>query len=186
VVGLVTGLFLLPIALLGAAYGNVQPLVVLGLLVAPRSRAGPLLVAVAASLKFVPIVMIAVDLGVGRWQRAAWTTAFTASLLLPMLLFDLSGYSLEIGHAQVALTEWSWSLWAVGAMAAVAVAVFLARTRFAWLAAGVAMVLILPRLLVYQFSFLLVGLARGEMPSPVSSADGTRQQQGGDGRQDGQ
>jgi hypothetical protein len=48
----------------------------------------------------------------------------------------------------------------VVAAAAVVTTWLLARTRFAWLAGGLAIILILPRYLDYQIGFLLVGIAR--------------------------
>ena len=94
--------FLLPFGLEGAAYGNVQPLLVLALLWGAPRRSGPIWVALAASLKLDPILLVVVYAGRGEWARAAWTLAITAALVLPMLAFDLSGYSRDIGAGRSA------------------------------------------------------------------------------------
>ena len=152
--------FLLPIQLDGAAYGNVQPLLVLMLMWGVPKRSGPFWIALGASLKGVPIVLATVYAGRGEWKRAAVALGITAVLVAPMLLFDLSGYSTEVGSGQLSPMQWSPLIWAAVALVAIAATFRLARTRYAWLAGSVAMILALPRSLLYQVSFVLVGLAR--------------------------
>jgi hypothetical protein len=151
--------FLLPFGLEGAAYGNVQPLLVLGLLWGVPRRTGPIWVALAASLKLVPIVLVAVYAGRREWARAAWTLAITAALVLPALAFDLSGYPRDIGAGQLSLLTVSPLLFWVVAAVAVASAYRWAGTRWAWLLGSLAMMLALPRFLLYEISFATVGLA---------------------------
>lgn len=151
--------FLLPIQLDGAAYGNVQPLLVLMLMWGAPKRTGPLWIALGASLKGAPLVLAAVYAGRGEWQRAAVAVGITAVLVAPMLLFDLSGYSTEVGSGQLSPMQWSPLIWAAVALVAIAATLRLAKTRYAWLAGSVAMFLALPRSLLYQVSFVLVGLA---------------------------
>ena len=50
-------------------------------------------------------------------------------------------------------------LWVPIAGAAIAVTWVLARTRYAWLAGSVAVILALPRFIIYEIGFVLVGLA---------------------------
>lgn len=149
-----------PTQLEGAIYGNVQPLLVLMLLRGVERRSGPLWIALGASLKAVPLVLAIVYAGRGEWGRAALTLGLTVVLVAPTLLFDLSGYSINVGPRQESLAGVSAFLFVPVAGAAVVAVWLLARTRFAWLAGGLAMILTLPRYLDYQIGFLLVGLAR--------------------------
>ena len=152
--------FLLPFQLDGAAFGNVQPLLVLMLLWGVPKRSGPLWIALGASLKGAPLVLAAVYAGRGEWKRAAAAGGITALLVAPMLLFDLSGYSTEVGSGQLSSMQWSPLIWAAVTLGAIAATYRLANTRYAWLAGSVAMFVALPRSFLYQISFVIVGLAR--------------------------
>lgn len=153
--------FLLPFQLEGAAFGNVQPLLVLALLWGVPRRTGPLWVAIGASLKVVPIVLVLVYAGRGEWRRALLTLGLTALLVAPMLLFDLSGYSTAIGAGQQSLLTVSPVLFGAVVIAALVGVYAAAGTRYAWLIGALAMMLALPRFLLYEISFSVVGLARG-------------------------
>jgi hypothetical protein len=60
-------------------------------------------------------------------------------------------------------------LYVVVGLTAVGNAALLARTRWAWFAGGLAVVLALPRLLYYDPSFLVIGAAAGSpTEAPVS------------------
>ena len=161
--------FLLPFGLEGAAYGNVQPLLVLALLWGAPRRSGPIWVALGASLKLVPIVLVAVYAGRREWARAAWTLAITAALVLPALAFDLSGYPRDIGAGQLSLLTVSPLLFGVVALAAVAAAYRWAGMRWAWLLGSLAMMLALPRFLLYEISFATVGLAEDAPAEPMAA-----------------
>jgi hypothetical protein len=153
---------LLPFQLEGAAFGNVQPLLVLALVWGVERRSGPVWIALGASLKATPVVLALVYAGRGEWRRAAITVGLTALLVAPMLLFDLSGYSTRIGAGQMSLLTVSAYLWVPVTLAALAATWALARTRYAWLAGALAMTLALPRFLLYEIGFVLVGLAGGQ------------------------
>lgn len=155
----------------GAMYGNVQPLLVLLLMWGVERRAGPLWIALAASLKGVPLLLAVVYAGRGEWRRAALAAGLTVLLVAPALLFNLSGYSTASGPRQESLAGVSLFLFVPVAVAAIAASWFLARTRYGWLAGGLAMVLSLPRLLDYESAFLLVGLAR-RRPAPTPEPGG--------------
>ena len=157
--GWATIALLLPFQLEGAAFGNVQPLLVLLLLWGVERRSGPLWIAVAASLKATPFLLTAVYAGRGEWKRAGSTVLITALLVLPMLLFDLRGYSTRIGGGQMSLLTVSPFLWVPVSGAAIAVMWILARTRYAWLAGSVAVILALPRFIIYEIGLVLIGLA---------------------------
>lgn len=162
-----------PTQIEGAIYGNVQPLLVLILLWGVERRSGPLWIALGASLKVVPVVLAIVYAGRGEWGRAALTLALTVLLVAPTLLFDLSGYSINVGPRQESLAGVSAFLFVPVAGAAVVAVWLLARTRFAWLAGGLAMILTLPRYLDYQIGFLLVGLARRRVGQRARSQEAT-------------
>jgi hypothetical protein len=148
-----------PLQLQGAVFGNVQPLLVLLLMWGVERRGGPLWIAIGASLKAVPLLLALVYAGRGEWRRALLSTGLTALLVLPAVLFDLSGYSTSPGPNQTSLAGVSPLVFLPVAAASLVVTWVLARTPYAWAAAGLAMVLSLPRLLPYQLGFLLVGLA---------------------------
>lgn len=152
--------FLLPFQLEGAAFGNVQPLLVLALLWGAPRRSGPVWIALGASLKGVPLILAVVYAGRGEWKRALVTVALTAMLVLPMLLFDLRGYSTEIGSGQMSSMQVSPVVFGIVVLVAVATTYRYAGTRYAWLVGSVATVLVLPRFLTYQIGFALIGLAR--------------------------
>jgi hypothetical protein len=156
-----------PLQLQAAVFGNVQPLLVLVLMWGVERRAGPLWVALGASLKAVPVLLALVYAGRGEWRRAGLSLSLTALLLVPAFLFDLSAYPTASGPKQMSLAGVSVWLWLPVALAAMASSVALARTRFAWLAGSLALIAALPRLLDYEIGFLLLGLAeRRRRPAP--------------------
>lgn len=143
-----------------SAIGNVQPLLVAGLVWGVERRSGPLWIAVAASLKAFPLLFTLVYLGRRQWIRAAVTGLLTALLVAPMLLYDLAGYTTDAGVA-TALVNWPPAyVIAVVALAIVTLAV--ARGRFGWLAAAATVAVALPRLFVYDITFAQVGLPVGQ------------------------
>jgi hypothetical protein len=154
--------FFLPLQLQGATFGNVQPLLVLMLIWGANRRSGPLWVALGASLKAVPLALALVYAGRGEWRRAGMAVLLSAVLVAPMLLFDLSGYSTDPGPNQDSLAGVSVFLYAPIALASLAGAYLLARTRYGWAAGAFAMLASLPRMLSYQSGFMLVGLIRDE------------------------
>lgn len=138
-----------------SAVGNVQPLLVAPLVWSVERRSGPLWIGVAASLKIFPILFAAVYVCRREWGRAAIAMAVAVALWAPALLYDLRGYATDAGQA--ASLFMFPLLWALVVGAGLLVTLRLARTRFAWLAAAVNVVLSLPRLFVYDVTFLMVG-----------------------------
>lgn len=132
--------------------GNVQPLVVAGLVHGVSNRAGPVAIALAASVKATPLILAAVYAGRREWTKFAWTLALSTILIAPMLLYDLSGYAFEPGPVPGPLRALGPLPWLVGsaALAGVVIAFPL------WLTGAAALVLALPRLLPYDLSYLLV------------------------------
>ena len=76
-----------------------------------------------------------------------------------MLLFDLSGYSTASGGGQMSLLAISVFAWIPAVALAMLGVYLLARTRYAWVAGSVAVLITLPRLLRYEIGFVLIGLA---------------------------
>lgn len=138
------------------AEGNVQPLLVAGLVWSLERRAGPVMIGVAASLKLVPILFALVYLGRGEWRRAIVAGVVTAVLLAPTLLFEISPTALETGGT--GLFTSAPVLWGIGVLAGLAATVLLAHTRHAWLAAATTTVLALPRLLIFDITSLLAAV----------------------------
>lgn len=154
-VGVIIGVPLLH----NAWMGNVHSLMLLPLVYAIDRRSGPVWIALAASLKFVPIAYAAVFILRRQWGRAALTVALTAVLMAPMLAFDLSSYSSELG-ATYAL--WDDSPLIAGVLVAVA-AFALWRWRHrpgAWVLAGALVMAISPRLHLSGMGYLLAGQDR--------------------------
>jgi hypothetical protein len=140
-----------------SAVGNVQPLLVAALVHGVERRSGPLWIALASSLKVFPLLLALVYAGRWQWRRAAAAFALTALLWAPALLYDLGNYPQSAGRA-AALFSWPILYFAVLGMA-IAGTLALAWTRFAWLSAAVAIALALPRLFVYDVTWLVIGVA---------------------------
>ncbi len=100
----------------------------------------------------------------------AATLALTAVLVAPMLLFDLSRYTAD-GPRAGTLYALSPMAWATPVVALAAVTVWLAwrRHRLAWLSAATTVVMALPRMLTYDFTFLLAAVPRSR-PAASSAA----------------
>lgn len=154
-------MFFFPILIGISAVGNAQALMVAWLVWGADRRSGPFWIALAASLKAVPILFALVYIGRRQWGRLGLTLAFTVLLVAPAFLYDLSGYVTTSGDAG-ALIEVP-ILFAVVVGLVSLVAIRLARSRYGWLAAATAVAVATPRLFVYDATYLLVGLpARGD------------------------
>lgn len=142
--------------------GNVQPLVVAMLAFGVSRRSGPLWIAVAASLKAVPILYLLVYLARREWRRAAAAVLATAVLVAPMLV-DMRGYVTDPGASFSLYYYASPVVWAVVGVAAIGLAAWLAwrRSPFVWVATSVAVMLIAPRAHPTYATFLAVGLLAG-------------------------
>lgn len=147
--------FFAPILVGISAVGNVHPLLIAPLVWTVQRRSGPFWIGVAASLKIFPILFALVYLGRGQWVRALAALAVTALLWAPALLYDLRGYATEAGQAASLISI--PILWAVVVGAAIGVTMRLAPGPFGWLAAAVSVVIALPRLFVYDVTYLMVG-----------------------------
>jgi hypothetical protein len=157
--------FMLPFMAIPVAAGNVQPLIVAGLLWGLERRASPLTIGLCASLKGVPIALAAVYVGRREWRRAVVTLIATGVLIAPLLAFDLTNYPLRDGgfdhHYGL---PWPWT-----GFAAIVLSVLLARTRFAWLAGGLALLFLSPGVQAYHLTYLLLGLASSPSADAIPS-----------------
>jgi hypothetical protein len=151
--------FFLPILIGISAGGNVHALLIATLVLGVERRSGPLWIGAAASLKLFPILFVLTYLGRRQWLRAAATMAIAALLLAPYLRYDLTNYVTTAGGAALL---WDWPVvYAAVVAGAVGAALWLARTRFGWLASASAVVLALPRSFLYDVTWVMVGAPEG-------------------------
>ena len=147
--------FFLPILVGISAIGNVHALLIATLVLSVQRRSGPVWIAVAASLKIFPILLVIPYLGRREWGKAAATLVITMILLSPYLLYDLSNYVTSTGGGGL-LSDLPIA-YGAAVLATMGAALLLARTRWAWLAASAAVVIAIPRSFLYDVSWILVG-----------------------------
>jgi hypothetical protein len=163
--------FFAPILVGISAVGNVQPLIVAALMHGIERRSGPVWVALAASLKLFPILFAVVWLGRRQVGRVGWAVVLAALLWLPAPLFyDLSAYPTDAGQAASLFGVFPLYVVVVGALVGATIA--LSRSRFAWLSAGTAVAVALPRLFVYDVTFLMPGAIDAAVRSLRTDAPG--------------
>ena len=150
--------FFFPILIGISAVGNVHALMVAWLVWGVERRSGPLWIALAASLKAVPILLALVYVGRREWLRATLAVAATVALVAPALLYDLDNYVTSSGEAGM-LTAIP-VLFAAVVLGIVGLTLRLAKTRYAWVAAAAGVVLATPRFFVYDVTYLLIGVQR--------------------------
>lgn len=147
-----------------ASTGNVHALMIAVLVSGAPRRSGPLWIGIAASLKFVPILYALRYVGRGEWRKAFAASALAALLMAPALLYSIGSYPADAGESLSLLSIAGIVPWAVVAAGCAAVAIGLARRRYAWAAASTAVLAAIPRLELYDLTYLLVGLDRAEEP----------------------
>ena len=150
------GVFLGACLLRAAWIGNAQPLLVLMLVYGLHRRSGPVWLGIAGSMKVTPLVLAVVYVGRREWGKLAVAVGVTAALWLPALFMGVQNYSVGINTPTMSLLSRSPVLWALLAAGAGLVALYVARTRYAWLAATVALLAALPRMLLYDIGYLAV------------------------------
>ncbi len=138
-----------------SAVGNVHPLLIAALMLGVDRRSGPLAVALAASLKIFPLLLALVYAGRRQWIRLAATVVLAAALWAPALAYDLSEYTTDPGQA-TSLYEVPIIYFVLGGLG-VGATLALAATRWGWLAGSATVVLSLPRLLLYDITYLMLG-----------------------------
>ena len=158
---------LLGVFLLYAAFiGNAAPLMIAGL-VWFRS---PVMIGLAASLKITPLVLAVVYAGRGEWSKVAVAVGVTTVLWLPALALGVLDYPLGTGLSTLSMLAYAPILWGVVALVAVAVAFWLAPTRYAWLGAAAALMACLPRMLFYDIGYLAISRSPEPRISSLHSA----------------
>lgn len=149
-----------------ASTGNVHALMVAALVQGVPRRSGPIWIGIAASLKFVPILYALVYVGRREWLRAGVAVVVAAVLLTPALVMPLGGYPADPGESLSLLSLAGPIPFVALALVCTGVAVLAARGRHAWAAASVAVLAAVPRLQLYDATYLLVGLGRGRHEAP--------------------
>jgi hypothetical protein len=141
------------------ARGNVHPLVMVALIQGLDRRLGPLWLALAASLKAVPICFVLVYVARREWWRAAAAMGITTVLVLPMPILGWEPGTVDPGESLSLYFLVSPGAWAISAVVAAGVALFLAlnRSKYVALASATAAILALPRLLLYDITYVMVG-----------------------------
>jgi hypothetical protein len=167
------GLFLLaglfaPYLASASIHGNVQPLLIAGLVHSLDGRAGPVFIGIAGSLKGFPLIYAVRYALTGQWGKFVVAVLVTVALTAPIFLFDLSDYPVTPGPL-AGLWVISPVAWAVGVLVGFAVFIRYARHRAGWFAGSLAVVMAIPRLLYVDMTFLLVtgrGLIGREESTP--------------------
>jgi hypothetical protein len=156
-----------------SARGNVHPVVMVALIHGLDRRSGPVWVALAASLKAVPILFVLVYVARREWLQVLWTLAIAAALVAPMPLLGWEAGTVQPGPSLSLYSQVSPLIWLVvaGAAAVVALIVAVRAPQFAAPAAAVAAILALPRLLLYDVTYLLVGAGNRRDIAPSAGAN---------------
>ena len=142
--------------------GNVTTLMAGGLVVTLRTRAGPLVVGLAASLKVFPLLLVAGFVAELRWRAAAAATAVAVLLWIHVLAFGLSSYPTSInggsfyvgGTSLYALAPVVWLAVAGAVLAIIGVLAF-RRSPWTWLVSGAAIPTVVPRVWLPDAAYLL-------------------------------
>lgn len=142
-----------------SAGGNVQAIMVLGLIVGMYRRSGPLWVAAAASLKFTPVLFVLVYVARREWGRALVAAGLSTALIVPAFMLGLPlGATGEWSESAPSLLAWGPWVY-VAAVGACGVIAILGPVRHAPLAVATGAVLALPRLFVYDVTLIAAGAA---------------------------
>ena len=161
--GVALALLMLPPLFLGIGTGNVQTLMVAALALTLHTRAGPVVLALVASLKGLPLLFVLVYVSRREWGKVAMTLGLTALLVAPMLLYDLSAYPGAAERATLPL--WTWPLVGLGALIAA-----WRWPRWSDVAASGAVTALSPLQFLYNLGYLLVPPALSR--SLVEAVDG--------------
>lgn len=155
---------------------NVTPLIVGALAAGLRTRVGPVLLGLAASLKFFPLILVAGYLAERRWGAVLVAVVVGAVLWLSVLAFDLELYMQSGGPSfylgGVSLLSVSPLFWIPVAIASAGVVIGLAirGSSWTWLAAAAAIPLAVPRVWLPDAGYVLVGIPARRDMTPGSRA----------------
>lgn len=140
-----------------ASTGNIHALLVAALVHGIGRRSGPIWIGVTASVKIVPLAYVLVWFGRGEWLRGLVAIACAATLWAPALLYDLSAYPIEAGGSLSLLAQFGPVVWGAVVIALAVTTIALARSAYASLAAAATMVAAIPRLDLYDLTYLQTG-----------------------------
>jgi hypothetical protein len=144
-----------PLLFAVSAGGNIQALMVLSLLWGFNRGSGPLWVAIAASMKYTPILLMLTYVARREWLRAISAGLLAAALIGPAFVLGLLNAGVRSQAASSLLgTSLPAYLIVVVAFALLALA---GPRRYSALASAAAAVLALPRLFAYDVTFISVG-----------------------------
>jgi hypothetical protein len=138
-----------------ASTGNVHALMIAALVWGIPRRSGPLWIGLAASVKVAPILYALVYAGRREWWRMAASFGVGAILWAPVLLYDLSRYPTDPGESFSLLSVLGPIPWIIAAGVCAASVFVVSRTRYAWVAGSVAVLAAVPRLALYDLTYLL-------------------------------
>lgn len=174
-IGVALAGLLVPLLFAVSAGGNVQALLLAGLLYGLDRRTGPLWIAIAASLRATPILFVAVYAARREWFRFWATLALTAILVAPMLWYDPLTLVTDVAGREPGLLAASPSLYLTVALGSAAAVIWLAwrRSRFTILAAAAAAVLASPKLFGYDLTVFLAVNPNGRGDDRIGPAAGS-------------
>ena len=136
---------------------NVTPLIVGALALALPTRAGPVVVGLAGSLKIFPLLLVAGYVAERRWRDVAVALGVAGVLWLHVLAFGFGDYPTEWGGVSfyrlapilwpaVAVVVLGWLGWLV-----------LRRSPWSWLVAGSAIPIVVPRIWIPDAAYVVPG-----------------------------
>jgi hypothetical protein len=147
--GALVTLVLAPMLFRAVSQGNVQPLLIALLAFGLTRRSGPIWIGVAASLKFVPLLLASVYAANREYRRAAIAVAVTVVLWLPALAYGLEHYPTTVGGESF---PFGWSTYVIVGIALLVV--FVGPARYRLLAACVAAAFASPRWIPYNPTYI--------------------------------
>jgi hypothetical protein len=147
---------LAPFLVWSALSGNVHALMIAALVYGVDRRSGPIWIGISASLKITPILFALVYVGRRQWRPALLALVVGVLLWLPAVAFDLSYFPRGPGSTLSILSRFG----ILPYLSLGVLAIVLALVRPSWLSAAIAVLVWLPRLLLYDLSYLLVGSRR--------------------------
>ena len=151
--GLALALIFAPMLLRVVSQGNVQPLLVAVIAWGLMRRSGPAWVALAASLKLVPILFATIYVAQREYLRAGIAVAVTVLLWLPALAYGVESYPTAVGGDAF---PFGGATFVIAAVAIIAV--FIVPARHRTFAAGAAVLFASPRWIPYNPTYLFAAI----------------------------
>ena len=144
---------------------NVTPLIISALTLGIRTRAGPIILGLAASLKVFPLIFVAGYVSDRRWVAAAAAVAVTSVLWLNILAFDIvlytqiGGPSFYVGGVSIyGVSQLMW-IGVAGSLGLLLISLVARRSRWTWMASAATIPLAVPRVWLPDAGYLLAGIA---------------------------